>query len=289
MTTAVTQTCACGAYGLLTATGRRVEENAGAICRHTATACVWFSPTAWFEPSPSAPAVEAEVKLGANSERPARRPAFPRIPEVDGQIIHALALLVRESHGEETPDARDHWRSMSARREYDRMCDSMRASLSREEELGRERDEAHEQIAELAGIIAEKDQDYLAAKDAAASLRRERDEALQAARERAAARDGLVVVEERLRRELSEARGATIEEACRVLRRVVFTEVAGLEGLTLRGAERDDWLVRTTARKVLVRLLSSAPVAPRCPAGDPNCMCHAPMDPPPAAPGDDNG
>jgi hypothetical protein len=58
--------------------------------------------------------------------------------------------------------------------------------------------------------------------------------------------------------------------------------------VTLRGAERDDWLVRTTARKVLVRLLSSAPVAPRCPAGDPNCMCHAPMDPPPAAPGEDH-
>jgi len=37
--------CRCGAFRLLTATGLRYEENAGAICRHTQAGCRWFAPS----------------------------------------------------------------------------------------------------------------------------------------------------------------------------------------------------------------------------------------------------
>lgn len=48
-------TCRCGAYKLLTATGLRYEDNAGAICRHTPSACTWFAPSH----APSRPETES--------------------------------------------------------------------------------------------------------------------------------------------------------------------------------------------------------------------------------------
>lgn len=51
-----------------------------------------------------------------------------------------------------------------------------------------------------------------------------------------------------------EGAEAMREAAMRLPARVVFTEVAGLERLKLQGADRDDWLIRTTARKVLRQL-----------------------------------
>ncbi len=50
-----------------------------------------------------------------------------------------------------------------------------------------------------------------------------------------------------------EGRKAGIEEAVRVLGRIVFTEVHGLAGLKLTGPDRDEWIVMTTARKVIAQ------------------------------------
>jgi hypothetical protein len=67
------------------------------------------------------------------------------------------------------------------------------------------------------------------------------------------------------RGQFERGRVSGIEEAVRVLGRVVFTEVRGLERLTLTGPERDDWIVRTTARKTIglvtteIRALTRAP------------------------------
>lgn len=50
---------------------------------------------------------------------------------------------------------------------------------------------------------------------------------------------------------LSRARAEAIEEAAGIPSRVVLTEIRGLDGLTLTGPERDEWIVTATARKVL--------------------------------------
>lgn len=48
-----------------------------------------------------------------------------------------------------------------------------------------------------------------------------------------------------------EARKAAFDEVLSALGRVVFTEISGLSGLRLKGPDRDDWIVRATARKTL--------------------------------------
>jgi hypothetical protein len=50
---------------------------------------------------------------------------------------------------------------------------------------------------------------------------------------------------------MEEARREGREEAAKVLGRIVFTDIAGLNLLKLSGPERDEWIVRATARKVL--------------------------------------
>jgi hypothetical protein len=60
-----------------------------------------------------------------------RRPAVEVLPETkSGAIIKALAILAVESHAEAEPDQLDHWRAAahSARMEYDRLTDALRAS-----------------------------------------------------------------------------------------------------------------------------------------------------------------
>jgi hypothetical protein len=65
-----------------------------------------------------------------------RRKALPETR--DGAIIKALGILVRESHAEAEPDDLDHWRAaaLSARQEYDRLCDALRAARASREEAG---------------------------------------------------------------------------------------------------------------------------------------------------------
>lgn len=60
--------CRCGAFKVLTATGIRYEDNAGAICRHTLGACLWFAqfPTPVGEGT-RALAPESERGEGASS------------------------------------------------------------------------------------------------------------------------------------------------------------------------------------------------------------------------------
>jgi hypothetical protein len=87
---------------------------------------------------------------------------------------------------------------------------------------------------------------------------------------------------------LSSARRDAIEEALGLLGRIVPGEVRGLEGLTLTGPERDDWIVRATARKTIAMVgdqlrslaasLRAEPGARGAPVDDPRvetCRCQA--------------
>ncbi len=77
--------------------------------------------------------------------------------------------------------------------------------------------------------------------------------------------------------EAGRAKG--IGEAACVPRCILLTEVRGLDGLTLTGPDRDDWIVRATARKVLalveseIRALASskAPAPATAPGTCPTC------------------